>query len=303
MLGTSIVVRGRDCEGLLSGVRRKYAAHVDPGIASPTIAVDIEKLREGWRISLDGKHATFLFENSWPAFENLLRLLIIRSRPDLVFLHASCVSLDGNAALFVGASTSGKSTLATYFYNCGLDLVADDLTAIALEDAVAQPYHTRVQLRPHSQILAEEHGWRTPQAHECHKAAAFPTIRSLFCLNTDKTRQKGTTRANASEGFAEWKTMLDLCGCPVKNQRQRPSKQTIVRTPEYFKREAEISSAKSSAALRFLMNHLHTPEAPLHALLSKSEKFLAKVNTYELQVGTIESTANLVRSALEKDRV
>jgi HPr kinase/phosphorylase len=48
-------------------------------------------------------------------------------------VHASCVALDGKGLLILGASDSGKSTLALQLMALGCDLVADDrviLTAL-----------------------------------------------------------------------------------------------------------------------------------------------------------------------------
>lgn len=42
------------------------------------------------------------------------------------YLHASCVALNGKAAVILGASGSGKSTLALQMIGQGAKLVADD---------------------------------------------------------------------------------------------------------------------------------------------------------------------------------
>lgn len=47
-----------------------------------------------------------------------------------VVLHASCVALDGRAALIRGASGSGKSGLALRLMALGAGLVADDRTCL-----------------------------------------------------------------------------------------------------------------------------------------------------------------------------
>lgn len=46
-------------------------------------------------------------------------------------LHASCIALNGRAALILGPSGSGKSTLALELMALGADLVADDRTELA----------------------------------------------------------------------------------------------------------------------------------------------------------------------------
>lgn len=47
-----------------------------------------------------------------------------------ITLHASCVALDGRAALILGASGSGKSGLALQLIALGAGLVADDRTQV-----------------------------------------------------------------------------------------------------------------------------------------------------------------------------
>lgn len=47
-------------------------------------------------------------------------------------VHASCVALDGAAALILGASGSGKSELALELMSVGAQLVSDDRTQLTI---------------------------------------------------------------------------------------------------------------------------------------------------------------------------
>lgn len=51
-------------------------------------------------------------------------------------LHASCVSLDQNAVLILGASGAGKSGLALQLMALGAALIADDRTVLTRRDDV-----------------------------------------------------------------------------------------------------------------------------------------------------------------------
>ena len=48
-------------------------------------------------------------------------------------VHGTCVAVDGNAVLFIGASGSGKSTAALRLMQAGAVLVADDQTILTRE--------------------------------------------------------------------------------------------------------------------------------------------------------------------------
>ena len=52
----------------------------------------------------------------------------------LLPIHASAVSIGGEAALFVGEQGRGKSTLAASFYGRGHQVLADDVAAIAVRE-------------------------------------------------------------------------------------------------------------------------------------------------------------------------
>lgn len=55
---------------------------------------------------------------------------MIPSPPDSLMIHASCVAVDGRAALLCGVSGSGKSDLALRLLDRGASLVSDDYTLL-----------------------------------------------------------------------------------------------------------------------------------------------------------------------------
>jgi len=67
-------------------------------------------------------------------------------------LHASAVAVDGRACAFVGASGSGKSSLAAAFARHGHAVLSDDVTPLEERDAAfyAQPAYPRIRLWPES---------------------------------------------------------------------------------------------------------------------------------------------------------
>ena len=65
-------------------------------------------------------------------------------------LHCSAVSINNRAVLFIGDSTSGKSTLAASFCNAGYTLLSDDFLLIREDRStfVATPSYPSVRLHP-----------------------------------------------------------------------------------------------------------------------------------------------------------
>lgn len=67
--------------------------------------------------------------------QNELLGLLLYQRDHLV-LHASAVSVDGDAAMFIGPRGSGKSTTAAAFDDEGYAVLEDDVVAIQFDDDV-----------------------------------------------------------------------------------------------------------------------------------------------------------------------
>ena len=67
----------------------------------------------------------------------------------LLPLHANAVEVDGAAAAFMGASGEGKSTLAAWFHDHGLRVLADDVCVVCFDEegrAMATPGLARLRL-------------------------------------------------------------------------------------------------------------------------------------------------------------
>ncbi|HVM13174.1 MAG TPA: hypothetical protein VM287_02455 [Egibacteraceae bacterium] len=76
-------------------------------------------------------------------------------------LHASAVSISGQAVAFSGASGAGKSTLAALACQAGAELVADDTLALAVGPSAVQclPGGRELRLRPASAELLAGSAW------------------------------------------------------------------------------------------------------------------------------------------------
>lgn len=65
-------------------------------------------------------------------------------------LHASAVSIDGQAVAFIASSTGGKSTLLSHLAARGHEIITDDVLPLTLEEggAVAHPGFPRIKMWP-----------------------------------------------------------------------------------------------------------------------------------------------------------
>ena len=64
-----------------------------------------------------------------------------------LLIHASVVDIGGRAAVFLGASGAGKSTIAAVLHAAGHRLVADDVAAVRVGDGGAEVYAGFPQLK------------------------------------------------------------------------------------------------------------------------------------------------------------
>ena len=66
---------------------------------------------------------------------------------NILALHGAAVEWNGQAYLFLAATTSGKTTLASYLTNCGCGYLTDDCILIERANLLVHPYTTPIQLR------------------------------------------------------------------------------------------------------------------------------------------------------------
>jgi hypothetical protein len=95
-----------------------------------------------------------------PLVKDEVRLQFMRSRPDLLWLHAGVVAKSGRALLLAGTSGQGKSTLTTSLSDKGWRFLSDDVAPIKMSDDVVLPFlQTPVRrLHPGRVVTREELG-------------------------------------------------------------------------------------------------------------------------------------------------
>jgi hypothetical protein len=103
-------------------------------------------------------------------FDEFVVSRLLGKRGDLI-LHASCVSVDGVALLFLGHSGAGKSTIASLLESEGATVLSDDRTIVTFVDGAAE-------------------AWGTPWHGSGRRAlAARAPIRGMFLLEQSKTNE------------------------------------------------------------------------------------------------------------------
>ncbi len=69
-----------------------------------------------------------------------VRTEFMRNRPDLLWLHAGGVEMNGMALLLAGPSGQGKSTFTTLLCAKGWRLLSDDVVPISMQENIAYPF-------------------------------------------------------------------------------------------------------------------------------------------------------------------
>ncbi|MBX7245870.1 MAG: hypothetical protein K1X53_10250 [Candidatus Sumerlaeaceae bacterium] len=89
--------------------------------------------------------------------ESLASLQIAANHQAATTVHGGLVAKGGKGVLIVGPSHSGKSTLTTYLWRRGWDLLADDVSIIDDQNLCAIPVLRRVSLRrPSLSLIGED---------------------------------------------------------------------------------------------------------------------------------------------------
>lgn len=112
---------------------------------------------------------------------------ILQHRGLLVF-HASAVTIDGKAAIFMGCPGSGKSTIAAAMHSCGYSVLSDEVIAVQAEGDML----VVLSGLPHIRLVPES------ARYLGHDPETMPKIRS------DEDKRAYSARA----GFADRRVQL-----------------------------------------------------------------------------------------------
>ena len=158
--------RIRCADGLASElIRRNFHEFQSTSDLSPDEEIQVEAgAQTPWQL-IRRERAPLPVSNSYEllyAIEKTVTIDTQRRRPDLFFLHAAALALDGYAVLLIASSGSGKSTTAWAMTHRGFGYMSDELAPIDPISMTVQPYPHALCLKdappppfvlPHSSII------------------------------------------------------------------------------------------------------------------------------------------------------
>lgn len=126
-------------------------------------------------------------EELMPLVKDEVRLQFMRSRPDLLWMHAAAVERAGGALLLSGISGQGKSTLSTYLCEHGWRFLSDDVSPVRMDadQVIPFPQVPVRRLHPGREVSREELGTLDRQAVEVATEALCtgePEIRGIVFI-------------------------------------------------------------------------------------------------------------------------
>jgi hypothetical protein len=131
--------------------------------ASPAV-VELSQDGDRWRLDWRSRPPAFALD-PWVlcgVLRSTMADRAIRSRPDLIALHASVVETDGFYLALSGPSKAGKTTLLMELLLRGWRLVSDDLAPIAPAEGTALPFPNPVHVRDADRWMRFR-GWDVPE--------------------------------------------------------------------------------------------------------------------------------------------
>ncbi|WP_123538511.1 hypothetical protein [Halosimplex salinum] len=129
----------------------EFRVQAEPGVARLSYeSVGTFLVESGERVTFDPVAADTLDD---PTVRRLLEKEILGlalHQRDRLVLHASAVSVDGEAVLFLGEQGAGKSTTAAAFHQAGHDVLEDDMVVIRTDGEVptVAPGVPQIRLEP-----------------------------------------------------------------------------------------------------------------------------------------------------------
>ena len=138
------VQAGAVVTALYSGLRIRNSV-VAPALE---IAVRFDRRMRLWSIDLPGRAVTCTdLDDLAYCIEKEMTIALQALRPDLYFVHAAAMALNGRGLLFAGESGIGKSSICWGLCNEGFSYLSDELAPIDPRDGTVIPYPHAICLK------------------------------------------------------------------------------------------------------------------------------------------------------------
>lgn len=148
LLGVSVRIRCADAE-LRQRLATSYARSLAAGAARAPLEAALEAAGDDWLVRVEGRGEQRARERgaALRAFHHELLHGVMLRAPELYYVHAAVVALDGRAVVLPGLSRAGKSTLALALVERGARFLSDELLAFdpARELALAFPRAPKIR--------------------------------------------------------------------------------------------------------------------------------------------------------------
>lgn len=303
ILGYRVLFLVSGADDALGRLRMRFGHYVSADCDTPDVVVKAVQGESGWSVEMDGDRVELPDTPESPYLEELLRIILAEKCQEKVFVHASIVEEEGSALMFVGASTSGKSTTAMLCVSDGMGLVCDDFAPLELSSARVYPFHTRTHLREHSEDLARRSGVEYEyRDRESEKSGL--KISTVFFLNvtdadTHEDAQDDREIRQFGDILAVRDRLLQLCSKRPQSSREKAFRSTelLMRSPSYFDRAPSFSVCSPVDSARLISKHMQRPQRLLRELLPELSRFTALTKSFYLQTGHPKETVKVIRDA------
>lgn len=234
--------------------------------------------------------------NSWPRVSDLLTQILVSKRRDLRFLHASAVNFDGRAVLFVGGSTSGKTTIALALQQNGFKPLADDVCVFNPGTREVCPFKTSANIRPFTMKLEKRNRWTsyTPGRITENFSDAKPPIEFLFFLSHDDAMI--SISRDVSEQIKVWRKFYWLSTGDILFGGI--SERLPIRNERAFDKLPRVCPCRPVETIRLLSKHLHAPYPCFSERIVELSLLAEKIQAFRLWPGELAQTASCVRDVL-----
>ena len=113
------------------------------------IGAELEEQAGSWTARVSGREAVEAHElvEAVRALHHELMHAVMLREPELFYVHAGVVALDGRAVVLPGLSQAGKSTLVLAFLCAGARLLSDELLAFDPRSGCALPFPRAIKVR------------------------------------------------------------------------------------------------------------------------------------------------------------